>query len=120
MVPFGMGIEDCDSAEIAGFNKAMGDQLDQCWALTTRGSIGNNGAGSGALDFAAAVMALHRNTVPPSLNTQPADPKSRFRFRADDSVDASLTHAMTTGVALTGGQCAALLLEKYRPDGKGA
>ena len=62
---------------------------------------------------AATVMALHRSTVPPSLNTAPADPVSRFRFVKDDPVDARIDRAISFGMALSGGQRAALVLRRF-------
>jgi len=80
--------------------------------MTTRGALGINGAGTGAIDFAATVMALARNTVPPSLNTSNPDPASRFHFVGDDPKDARITHAATVSYALAGGQTAALVVRK--------
>ncbi len=111
--PLGMGIERYDRSEAAGWNQVFGDGLPDIPAMTTRGALGNNGAGTGAIDFAAMVMAMHRNTVPPSLNTDKADPSSRFRFVQDDPIDAHITEAITTGYALAGGQCAALLVRRF-------
>lgn len=111
--PFGAATQDHDASELAGWNDVLGDRLDDIPALTTRGATGNNGAGSGAIDFAATVLALHRSTVPPSLNTAPADPASRFRFVQDDPVDARIDRAISFGMALSGGQRAALVLRRF-------
>lgn len=111
--PFGAATQDHDASELAGWNEVFGDRLDDIPALTTRGATGNNGAGSGAIDFAATVLAVHRSTVPPSLNTAPADPVSRFRFVKDDPVDARIERAISFGMALSGGQRAALVLRRF-------
>jgi 3-oxoacyl-[acyl-carrier-protein] synthase II len=111
--PFGAATPDHDASELAGWNDVFGDRLDDIPALTTRGATGNNGAGSGAIDFAATVLALNRSTVPPSLNTAPADPVSRFRFVQDDPVDARINLAISFGMALSGGQRAALVLRRF-------
>ena len=111
--PFGAATQGHDASELAGWNEVFGDRLDDIPALTTRGATGNNGAGSGAIDFAATVLAVHRSTVPPSLNTAPADPVSRFRFVQDDPVDARIDKAISFGMALSGGQRAALVLRRF-------
>ena len=82
-------------------------------ALTTRGATGNNGAGSGAIDLAATVMALNQRTVPTSVNTDDPDTNSRFKFVQGDPIDANMTHALSLGYALGGGQTAALLVKRY-------
>lgn len=110
--PFGTGLPDFDAAEIAGFNAVFGDALPRIRAFTTRGSVGSCGAGAGALDVAACAMAMQRNTVPPSLNTEPADAASRFRFATGDPADARVTHALSVSYALSGGQHAAVVLRR--------
>ena len=108
----GTGTRDYDSDEAAGWDEVFGSRLSEIPAMTTRGAIGVNGAGTGAIDFAATVTALARNTIPPSLNTSNPDPASRFRFVQDDPKDARITHAVTVSYALAGGQTAALVVRK--------
>lgn len=111
--PFGTGIAEHDASEIAGWNTVFGPALADKAALTPRGAIGNSGAGSGTIDFCATVMALYNNTVPPSLNTDDPDPESRFRFVQRDPIDVRVTHAITLGYALAGGQIASLVVKRY-------
>lgn len=112
--PFGTGILDYDAAEMVAWKQVFRDGLDSIPALTTRGAVGNNGAGSGAIDFAAAVRALYHNTVPPSINTDDPDPDCPFRFVSSDGVDVEINQAITAGYALAGGQCAALVISRYQ------
>ena len=113
VTPFGAGTPQHDAAEAAAWSQVFGARLDHVPAMTTRGALGNNGAGSGAIDFAATVMALHRNTVPPSLNTGDPDRDCRFRFVQDDPRDARVTQAVSVAHALAGGQSAALVIRRY-------
>jgi 3-oxoacyl-[acyl-carrier-protein] synthase II len=112
--PFGTGIDTFDRSEMAAWSDVFGDRLGTIPALTTRGAVGNNGAGSGAIDFAATVMAVHRNMVPPSVNTENADKDCPFQFVQDDPKDFNLNHALTVGYALAGGQCAALAIRSFQ------
>ena len=112
-VPFGAGTIEHDASEMAGWNTALAARLNEIPALTTRGALGINGAGTGAIDFAATVMALARNTVPPSINTDRLDEECRFRFVQGDPIDANIRHAITLGHAVTGGQTAALIIKDY-------
>ena len=112
--PLGTGIVTSDAAEMAGWTRVFGDRLERVPALTTLGAVGNNGAGSGAINFAAAVMSLHRSTVPASVNTDEPDPSSGFRFVQDYAIDAEIKQAITSGYALAGGQCAALVIRKVQ------
>ena len=114
VAPFGLGTAEHDASEMNGWNEVFGSRLDDIPALTTRASVGNNGAGSGAIDLAATVTALYHNTVPPSLNTDQLDPACRFRFVQNDPVDAKIDHAVSLGYAAAGGQSAALVIRRYQ------
>lgn len=111
---FGVGTVEHDASELKGLQAALGERSDGLPALATKGAIGNAGAGAGAVDFAATVMAMMHNTIPPSLNTEDPDPLCRLAFATSDPVDAPIQHAVSVGYALGGGQNAALLLAKYK------
>ena len=111
--PFGTGSVAHDASEIAAFNEVFNGRIEEIPALTTRGALGNSGAGAGAIDFAAVVMAMHTSTVPASINTTPADKSARFRFVEGDPIDAPIEHAVVTGYALSGGQTAALVIRRF-------
>ena len=66
-----------------------------------------------SIDLAACVMAIHQNTVPPSVNTDALDSDCRFRFVQDDPIDAKVNCAVSSGYAMAGGQCAALVIQRY-------
>lgn len=114
VAPFGAGTPDHDQAEMNAWNQLFGPRMEQVSAITTRGAVGNNGAGSGAIDFAATVMAVHRNTLPPSVNTADLDPTCRFRFAQEGPKDVRVRQALSVGYALAGGQCAALVVRKFQ------
>ncbi len=112
--PFGTGIPAFDVAEATAYCKVIGDRLTQIPAMTTRGAVGVNGAGTGSIDFAATVLALANATTPPSINTAPRLDQSDLQFVDQDPVDAPVSLAVTTSYALSGGQAAALVLRKYQ------
>ena len=111
--PMGSGCVDFDEGEMAGFHDAIGDRLTEIPALSIRAAVGNNGAGSGALDFCAMVRSVHQGTVPPSRNTAGPDPASRFQFAGTDPVDARIGHAVGVGYAMSGGQTGAVVVKRY-------
>ncbi|RJP36728.1 MAG: beta-ketoacyl-[acyl-carrier-protein] synthase family protein [Phycisphaerales bacterium] len=112
-VPFGCAVPAFDASESLGWRDACGSRLEQVRAVATKGLIGVNGAGSGAIDFATAVLALYRNTVPPSANTHRTHDGCPFRFVQGDPVDANAEYAVTTAFALSGSQTAALVVRKF-------
>ncbi len=113
IVPFGTGIEAYDASEYQGWRNALGDHLGRVRAVATKGLIGVNGAGSGAIDFATAVLALYHNTVPPSANTDDLPADCALKFVQDGPVDANTEYAMTLAYALSGSQIAALVIRKH-------
>ncbi|UCE59257.1 MAG: beta-ketoacyl-[acyl-carrier-protein] synthase family protein [Phycisphaerales bacterium] len=111
--PLGTGLVDYDAAELAAWNNVFGNHSDEMHALTTRGTIGNNGAGAGGIDFAAAVQSIYQKTVPPSVNTDHPDPQCRMGFVHNDPVDANIHQGLTVGYALAGVQCAAIVIREF-------
>ncbi|MCG3131704.1 MAG: 3-oxoacyl-[acyl-carrier-protein] synthase 2 [Phycisphaerae bacterium] len=111
VVPFGAGIPAYDASELAGWNAVLGDSARKPWAVCVKGSLGNNGAGSGAIDLATGVLALHHRTVPPSLNA--ASPPG-FRFASSDPADARLNVLVSVTYALAGSQVAALVVRRIQ------
>lgn len=112
--PLGIGTVEHDASEMTAWNNTFKDRLTEIPAITTRGATGNNGAGSGAIDFAAMVVAMHRNTVPVSINTNELDAKCMFGFVQNDPVDVKIDLAISAMHSLSGGQCAALVIKRMQ------
>ena len=110
---FGCGTVEHDAAELRAWRTALGEACLDMPALAIKGMTGTGGAGSGAIDFCATVMALYNNTIPPSPNTDPADPLCAFRFAKTDPVDCRIRTAVSVAYALSGGQNAALVIKRF-------
>lgn len=111
--PFGTATDKHDAAEMAAWNEVFGARLGEVPALTTRGALGNNGAGSGAIDLSASIMALYTNTVPPSYNTEDLDQACGFRFVQKDPIDAKIQKVISLGTAMAGRQSGAIVIQRY-------
>jgi len=111
---FGTGTLAHDASEYRGLAAVLGERCRTLPAIAIKGTLGHNGAGSGAIDVAVAVMSLYNNTVPPSLNTDEPDPELKLGFVTDGPVDSPARTALTLGYALHGGQNAALVIRKYQ------
>ena len=57
-------------SEAAAIKSVFGDRAGEIRAMAIKGAVGNNGAGSGAIDFAASLLAMANNTVPASPNSE--------------------------------------------------
>lgn len=111
---FGPGTVAHDASEYNGLAAVFGARCSRMPAIATKGALGHNGAGSGAIDVAVTAMALHHNTLPPSLNTEHPDPQMRLGFAPAGPLDLPARTALTVGYALHGGQNAALLITRYQ------
>jgi 3-oxoacyl-(acyl-carrier-protein) synthase len=109
----GLGTREHDLAEAAGIRAALGRWGAEIPVLGTKGAIGNNGAGSGAIDVAAAVLALANNTIPPSQNTSRVDPACGLNVIHGDPVDARIDAVVSTSFAPSGGQAACLVIRRF-------
>ena len=111
---FGPGTVEHDASEYKGLATVFGERCRAMPAIATKGALGHNGAGSGAIDVAVTAMSLYQNTVPPSLNTENPDPQATLGFVTAGPVDSRARTALSVGYALHGGQNAALVIKKYQ------
>ncbi len=110
VVPMACGLSVHDASEAAGLRSLF----DDVPVMAVNGGIGNNGAGTGAIDFIAACLAVHHNTITAAVNSDPLDTECGLNVVLDGPVDAPVDVALTTAYALGGGQNAALALKAFR------
>lgn len=111
---FGTGTTDYDASEFKGLRAALGARCGDVPAIATKGALGHNGAGSGAIDAAVMAMSLYHNTIPPSLNTENSDPQAALRFVSSGPVDSRARTALCVSYAMHGGQNAALIFKRFQ------
>jgi 3-oxoacyl-[acyl-carrier-protein] synthase II len=107
------GLTAHDLSEARGLAAVFGARTASVPVLNIKGGLGNNGAGSGAIDFIAAVLALHNQTLPPAINSAPLDPTCGLKVVTGQPTDANAEIVVSTGYALGGGQNAALVLRRF-------
>jgi 3-oxoacyl-[acyl-carrier-protein] synthase II len=108
LVPFALGCKDWDAAELNALLATLGQpKLAATPILAIKPNLGNTGAGSGALDLAVAALALHHQTLPPTLNRN--TPLKPLLAGNDEPTPADLTHALVLSTGF-GGQCTATIL----------
>jgi 3-oxoacyl-[acyl-carrier-protein] synthase II len=69
----GLGSRLSDSAEAAGILDVFGKRMASIPVTSAKGHFGNLGAGSGALELIAGILALRSRTLYPTLNYSSAD-----------------------------------------------
>lgn len=112
---FACGLRAHDAAEVRGLRSVFGPRLAELPLLNFKAGLGNNGAGTSALDFIGTVLALHYGTLPAAPNSATVDPElAPLNVISRGPVDAAVEHACSTAYALSGGQNAALVIKRYR------
>jgi len=109
---FGTGIPAHDLSEARAIRSALGDRASRIPALALKGSIGNNGAGSGAIDLATTALCVKHKTIPPARNMDNIDPECGLNIVIGDPIDAKINVAASVAYALGGGQNATLVLKR--------
>lgn len=112
---FGAGTRDHDQSEASAVRSVFGDRAAKIPVLCTKGSMGNNGAGAGAVDMAVMANAMHRGVVPPSLNTDAVDSDCGIHVVRGDPIDCRANVAVSLAASLSGGQTAALVIRRWQP-----
>ncbi|MFQ5430076.1 MAG: beta-ketoacyl-[acyl-carrier-protein] synthase family protein [Phycisphaerae bacterium] len=110
----GVGIRDHDASEAAAIRAVFGDRAASIPVMAIKGAIGNNGAGSGAIDMSVLSTAMQRGVIPPSLNTETVDPECGINVVRGDPIDCRADVAVSLARALSGGQTAALVIRRYQ------
>ncbi|HOW17623.1 MAG TPA: beta-ketoacyl-[acyl-carrier-protein] synthase family protein [Phycisphaerae bacterium] len=110
---FGCGTREHDRAEARALHTVLGSRARRVPVLATKGALGNNGAGSGAIDVGVAVLSMHRGIIPPSQNTDRVDPECDLNVVSGQAMPARLETVLSVAYALGGGQTAALVLKRF-------
>ena len=105
----GTGTRLGDGAECRGLARVFGPALADAPLTSLKAAIGHSFGASGAVEAAAAVLAIERGVVPPSFGTEEPDPElppCRVALRAE-----AIGRATALLLAESfGGRCAALVL----------
>jgi len=70
----GTGTEMNDRIEALAIYNVFGNRAAELPVSSSKGVLGHSLGGSGALEFAATVLALHTQTIPPTANFEAPDP----------------------------------------------
>ena len=98
----GTGTQANDSVETAALKAVFGERAHAIPVSSTKSMHGHLLGAAGALEFAATVMALTRQTLPPTINLAVPDPECDLDYvtagaRAADSLRAAMTNSFAFG-----------------------
>ncbi|MDH4180251.1 MAG: beta-ketoacyl-[acyl-carrier-protein] synthase family protein [Armatimonadota bacterium] len=103
-----------DRTEIEALEKVFGGGARRPLVAGIKGAIGHLLAASGAVEFAATVLALQHQMVPPTLNLVEPEPECRFDLVPGRARKAAVRTAITISRGI-GGQNAVIALRRWEP-----
>jgi 3-oxoacyl-[acyl-carrier-protein] synthase II len=74
----GIGEVESDLAEARAIHDVFGARGSQIPVTSTKGHIGNSGAGAASLDLAASLLGLQQGLIFPTLNCATPDPECQL------------------------------------------
>lgn len=103
-----------DLAELKGIVKCFGDHAYNMNISSTKSMTGHLLGAAGAIEVLAAVMAITKSIVPPTINIEELDPAidERFNLTRDVAEHRDIEYALSNTFGF-GGQNSTVILRKY-------
>ena len=110
----GTGTKLNDSNETVAFKMALGeDEARRAHINSIKSMIGHPLGAAGALEAIAATLALHNNTVPPTIHLDTPDPECDLDYTPNKCVETELTMAISDSLGF-GGHNACIAIRKAK------
>ena len=113
VVAHGTGVVGEDTAEADAWAAVVGQGVQTAHAVALTGTVGSLYAGAGGTELIAAAMALHTQTVPPTVNF--TSPAGGCCLNLDSQQRSGRFDYAVSGAFSVGGQSGAAVLKKYQP-----
>ena len=94
----------------------FGDRLPELPVHSTKGALGQHGAGSSALQLTAACLTIARGVVPPTLNCDRLDPACGPLRIVKEPLPLQAKRVLVHSIGLGGFYYSAAALETPPPD----
>ena len=108
----GTGTALNDPTETTAFKLALGEDAYKAHISSTKGATGHLLGAAGAVEAAAAVLALKNGIVPPTINLDEIDPECDLDYTPNTPVKADLTMAISDSLGF-GGHNGCIAFRKY-------
>jgi 3-oxoacyl-[acyl-carrier-protein] synthase II len=108
----GLASKEADVWEARGLQRVFADVQPAVPVFAPKSYIGNLGAGGGATELAASVLALQHGLVPATLNYEEPDPACPVAVTAGEPRPVRTPYVLKVSFTQMG-QCAALVLRKW-------
>jgi len=101
-----------DAAETAGMKLAFGDDASRLAISSPKSMIGHLLGGAGALGALTAILAVHHDIAPPTLNLETPDPACDLDYVPQKARAMTIRASMANGFGF-GGQNGSVIFRKY-------
>lgn len=108
----GTGTPLNDVSETRGIKLAFGEAARGIAISSPKSMIGHLMGGAGAIGALAALMAVHTDVVPPTINLAEPDPECDLDYVPNEARERTVRAAMANGFGF-GGQNGAVIFRKY-------
>jgi len=102
-----------DVAETKAIKAVFGDHAGGVMVSSTKSMTGHTLGAAGGIETALTTLALHEETIPPTINQMTPDPDCDLDYVPNEARHRSIDAALTNGFGF-GGTNAALVLVRYR------
>ena len=100
-----------DAAETKAIRKALGDHAGRVAVCSTKSMTGHTLGAAGAVEAAAAALAVHTGTVPPTINYETPDPDCDLDYVPNEARRMEVRVALSNSFGF-GGQNAVVALRR--------
>lgn len=102
-----------DRCETAALKRALGERGTSVPVHSTKSMIGHCLGGAGALETIAAIMAIERGIIHPTINYTTPDPECDLNIVANEAIEAKVDRVLVNNAGF-GGHNGVLAIERIR------
>ena len=106
-----------DLAELKGITKVFGDHTYNMNISSTKSMTGHLLGAAGAIEVLAAILAVTKDVVPPTINIEELDPAidPRINLTRDVAQHRTVEYALSNTFGF-GGQNSSVIIKKYKAE----
>jgi 3-oxoacyl-[acyl-carrier-protein] synthase II len=102
-----------DKVETLAVKSVFGDFAKKIPMSSTKSMTGHLLGAAGGVEFAASILAIRDNIIPPTINYETPDPECDLDYVPNTARKAELTSAMSNSLGF-GGHNASVVVKKYK------
>jgi 3-oxoacyl-[acyl-carrier-protein] synthase II len=107
----GNALIDSDKIESYALKKVFGKYINRLSISSVKPVLGHSLGASGAFDAITCILAMHNNTVPPTINYEIPDPKCDLNYTPNRKIKKEINIAASISFN-TNGNCSCLIFKK--------